>query len=165
MAEQHDVISGNAPLEAGLLEAVVETFKALSDPTRAQLVYLLTQGELSVNELCDYVDVTPSAVSHHLAKLRAIRLVRTRRAGNQVFYSVDDAHVALLFREALFHLDHVQRNLPDHPHPDHPHPDHPHPDHPHPDHPHPDHPHNASHIAPHVAHAARATQLTASEER
>ena len=42
-------------------------------------------------------------------------LVRTRRAGNQVIYSVDDAHVAALFREALYHLDHVRRNLPDHP--------------------------------------------------
>lgn len=114
MAEQHTLGATGAPLEADLLEAATETFKALSDPTRAQLVYLLTQGEYSVNELCDYVAVTPSAVSHHLAKLRAIRLVRTRRAGNQIFYSVDDAHVAALFREALAHLDHVQRNLPDH---------------------------------------------------
>lgn len=114
MAEQHELGTVGAPLDADVLEAVVETFKALGDSTRAQLVYLLTQGEYSVNELCDYVAVTPSAVSHHLAKLRAIRLVRTRRAGNQIFYSVDDAHVAGLFHEALAHLDHVQRNLPDH---------------------------------------------------
>ena len=58
--------------------------------------------------------MSASAVSHHLARLRDIRLVQTRRAGNQVFYSVDDAHVANLFREALHHLDHVKRNLPDH---------------------------------------------------
>jgi hypothetical protein len=44
-------------------------------------------------------------------------VVRTRRAGNQVFYSIDDTHVAALFREALHHLDHVRRNLPDHPYP------------------------------------------------
>jgi DNA-binding transcriptional ArsR family regulator len=99
-----------------LLTDVVEIFKAISDPTRAQLLFLLTAREYSVNDLAQYVAVTPSAVSHHLAKLRGARLVRTRRVGNQVFYAVDDAHVAALFREALSHLDHVRRNLPDHPH-------------------------------------------------
>jgi DNA-binding transcriptional ArsR family regulator len=95
----------------------VDTFKALSDPTRAQLVYLLTGGEYSVNELSRNVAVSASTVSHHLAKLRAIRLVRTRRDGTQIFYSIDDSHVAALFREALYHLDHVRQNLPDHPYP------------------------------------------------
>jgi DNA-binding transcriptional ArsR family regulator len=102
-------------LSEELLTEVVETFKALSDATRAQLIYCLTQGEFSVNQLSECVAVTPSAVSHHLAKLRAIRLVRTRREGNQIFYSVDDSHVAALFQEALYHLDHVRRHRPDHP--------------------------------------------------
>jgi ArsR family transcriptional regulator, lead/cadmium/zinc/bismuth-responsive transcriptional repressor len=97
-----------------ILKDVVNTFKALSDPTRAQLIYLLTEKEYSVNELSEQVAVTASAVSHHLAKLRAIRLVRTRREGTQIFYSIDDSHVAALFHEALYHLDHVRRNLPDH---------------------------------------------------
>lgn len=96
------------------LEAVAETFKGVSDPTRAQLVYLLTQRKYSVNELADHVPVSASGVSHLLAKLRAIRLVRTRRDGNQVYYLVDDSHVARLFHEALAHLDHVRKNLPDH---------------------------------------------------
>ncbi len=117
MTQEHPAECAPGPLPDDLLADVVETFRALSDPTRAQLVYLLTAREYSVNELAQFVDVTPSAVSHHLAKLRAIRLVRTRRSGSQVFYSIDDAHVAALFREALFHLDHVRRNLPDHPYP------------------------------------------------
>ena len=117
MTEAH-VLQGDG-LPEDLLSDVVETFKALSDPTRAQIVYLLTSQEYSVNELSDQVPVTASAVSHHLAKLRAIRLVRTRREGNQIYYSIDDYHVALLFREALFHLDHVRQNLPDHPYSDH----------------------------------------------
>jgi DNA-binding transcriptional ArsR family regulator len=115
MAQQHSLDQAATGLPADLLAAVVETFKALSDPTRAQLVYCLTLREYSVNELSQSVAVSPSAVSHHLARLRAIRLVRTRRAGSQVFYSIDDSHVAALFREALYHLDHVRRNLPDHP--------------------------------------------------
>ncbi len=94
---------------------VAEIFAALGDPTRARVVYALTRAEQSVNALAELAAASPSAVSHHLARLRRIRLVKARRAGNQVFYSVDDAHVGRLFREALYHLDHVKHNLPDHP--------------------------------------------------
>ena len=115
MPQQHPALIGAQTLTADLLTGAVEIFNALSDPTRAQLVYLLTNREYSVNELSQFVAVTPSAVSHHLAKLRAIRLVHTRREGNQIIYSIDDAHVGALFREALYHLDHVRKDLPDHP--------------------------------------------------
>ena len=115
MSNIHTIRGTNGALDSNVLFDVVEIFKLLSDPTRAQLVFLLTEREYSVNNLAAIVEVTASAVSHHLAKLRSARLVRTRRSGNQIFYSVDDAHVAALFREALYHLDHVQRNLPDHP--------------------------------------------------
>lgn len=118
MPQQHPITDQPQGLPEDILADVVATFKALSDPTRAQLVYLLTEKEYSVNELSEGVAVSPSAVSHHLAKLRAIRLVRTRREGNQIFYSIDDSHVAALFREALYHLDHVRQNLPDHPYHD-----------------------------------------------
>lgn len=117
MPQQHVVQAASDPLPEALLADVVETFKALSDPTRAQLIYLLTQGEFSVNDLSERVSISASGVSHHLARLRAIRLVRTRRNGTQIFYSIDDTHVAALFREALSHLDHVRRNLRDHPYP------------------------------------------------
>ena len=103
-----------APLSPQQVNFAAQTFAALSDSTRARIVYALTQGEQSVNALAEMAGVSASAVSHHLVRLRDIRLVKTRRAGNQVFYSVDDVHVANLFREALYHLDHVRRNLPDH---------------------------------------------------
>lgn len=115
MPNLHPSPTNSQKLPDDLLADITETFRALGDPTRAQLVFLLTQREYNVGELSAQVNVTTSAVSHHLAKLRAIRLVRTRREGNQIFYSIDDAHVGALFREALFHLDHVRRNLPDHP--------------------------------------------------
>lgn len=91
---------------------VADTFSALGDPTRARIVFALTQGEFSVNMLASMTDVSPSAVSHHLSRLRSSRLVRARRAANQVFYTIDDAHVSRLFFEALHHLDHVRQNLP-----------------------------------------------------
>ena len=102
-------------LESAQADFVAQTFAALSDPTRARIVFALTQGEQSVSALAVIAQVSLSAVSHHLARLRGIRLVKTRRAGNQVFYSVDDAHVGQLFREALDHLDHIKQGLPDHP--------------------------------------------------
>lgn len=109
MRRGHSFLDELDILPEDLLNDVVETFRMLSDPTRAQLVYLLTRQEYSVNELSEFVLVSASAVSHHLAKLRAVRLVRTRREGNQIFYSIDDRHVAALFVEALSHLDHVRQ--------------------------------------------------------
>ena len=119
MTKAHVVHEENRGLPEDLLSDVVEIFKALSDPTRAQIIFLLTKDEYSVNELSEQVPVSASAVSHHLSKLRAIRLVRNRREGNQIFYSIDDVHVAALFTEALFHMDHVRQDLPDHPYPEH----------------------------------------------
>lgn len=115
MPERHDTWQDFHFLPEELLIDIVNIFKVLSDPTRAQLVYMLTQREYSVNELSQHVSVTASAVSHHLARLRALRLVRVERRTNQIFYSIDDGHVAALFREVLSHLDHTRQNLPDHP--------------------------------------------------
>ena len=80
-----------------------------------RIVYALTKGEHSVNELAEIAGITPSATSHQLKSLRDLRVVKFRRVGTRVFYSVDDVHVAALFREALHHLAHVVHALPDHP--------------------------------------------------
>ena len=93
---------------------IADNFAALGDPSRARIIFVLTKGEQSVNALAEIAEISPSAVSHHLARLRGLRLVKTRRVANQVFYKVDDEHVAGLFREMLSHLDHIKQNLPDH---------------------------------------------------
>ena len=107
MPDNHPLQHAATQLPAPVLHDVVAMFKALSDPTRAQLIYVLTHRSCTVNELSTYVSVAPSTVSHHLAKLRDLRLVQTRREGTQIRYAIDDHHIAGLFREALFHLDHV----------------------------------------------------------
>jgi DNA-binding transcriptional ArsR family regulator len=104
-----------AQLTPELSLLVAQTFQALADPTRARIVYALTRGEHSVGELASIAHVSPSATSHHLKSLRELRLVRYRREGNRIFYTVDDAHVSALFTEALHHLAHVVYELPDHP--------------------------------------------------
>jgi DNA-binding transcriptional ArsR family regulator len=98
-----------------LLVLVVQTFEALADPTRARLLYALRKRSLCVRDLAAVSGVSESAVSHQLRYLRDRRLVRSRRRGNVVMYSVDDHHLAALFREAEYHADHVRHNRPDHP--------------------------------------------------
>src|SRR5579859_3244346 len=102
--------------EAHLL-LLVETFQALADPTRARILYALTQRPMCVRDLAILVGVSASAVSHQLRFLRDRRLVKSRREGNIIYYTVDDHHVAALFKEADYHVDHVRQGLPDHPYP------------------------------------------------
>jgi DNA-binding transcriptional ArsR family regulator len=103
-----------APPDA-LLRIVVETFKALADPTRARILYALAKQSMCVRDLALLANVSESAVSHQLRLLRDRRLVKPRRDGNVIYYALDDHHVAALFREAEYHADHVRQGFPDHP--------------------------------------------------
>jgi ArsR family transcriptional regulator len=85
---------------------LAETFRALSDPTRVRIVSLLADAELCVCDLAAVLGMSQSAVSHQLRSLRDLRLVRWRRAGRQIFYTLDDEHVADLFRRGLEHVAH-----------------------------------------------------------
>ena len=114
-AEAVEAFLAAPALTPELAVLVAQTFQALADPTRARLLYALTRGEHSVGELAAIAGISPSATSHQLKHLRDLRIVKVRRAGTYVYYSVDDVHVAGLFREALHHLAHVVYGLPDHP--------------------------------------------------
>ena len=115
-AEAVQAARAAALTEAHLL-LIVETFEALADLTRARILYALIQGPLCVRDLAILVGVSESAVSHQLRLLRDRRLVKPRREGNVIYYAVDDHHVAALFKEADYHIDHVRQGLPDHPYP------------------------------------------------
>jgi len=83
-----------------------ELFSALSDASRIRIIALLIEGEMSVSALAKESKMTESAVSHQLRGLRQMHLVRTRKSGRQVFYSLDDDHVARLFSLGLEHVQH-----------------------------------------------------------
>ncbi len=102
-------------LSPEIAQQVAQTFQALADPTRVRIIYALTKGECSVGALATLAGISPSATSHQLKTLRDLRIVRYRRAGTTIYYSVDDAHVSALFCEVLHHLAHVVYGLPDHP--------------------------------------------------
>jgi ArsR family transcriptional regulator len=93
-------------VEDSTAELLAETFKALSDPTRVRMVSLLADAELCVCDLAAVLGMSQSAVSHQLRTLRDLRLVRRRRDGRQIFYALDDEHVADLFRRGLEHVAH-----------------------------------------------------------
>jgi DNA-binding transcriptional ArsR family regulator len=100
---------------AGLLTVVVETFQTLGDPTRAKILYAVARRTLWVRDLAILVGVSESAILHQLRLLRDRRLVKPRRAGNVIYYALDDHHVAALLREAEDHAFHVRAGPPDHP--------------------------------------------------
>ncbi len=85
---------------------LAELFSTLSDASRVRIISALTSDELNVGEIAERVDLTHSAVSHHLRHLRQMRLVRSRKAGRYVYYSLDDDHVEVLFRCGLEHIQH-----------------------------------------------------------
>jgi len=82
-------------------------FAALADTTRVKLVHVLLAQELCTCDLAATLGVSESATSQHLRLLRALRLVRSRRAGKVVYHSLDDEHIALLVRVGLVHLGHT----------------------------------------------------------
>ena len=84
---------------------LAETFRVLGDPTRVRILDALAGGELCVCDLAALVSMSESAVSHQLRLLRTMRLVRPRRAGRQVFYSVDDDHILELMKLAGTHVE------------------------------------------------------------
>lgn len=85
---------------------VAELFRALSDPSRVRIISALLEGEMNISALAEYVGISESAVSHQMRGLRQMRMVRARKAGRQVFYRLDDEHVAELFRKGLDHAQH-----------------------------------------------------------
>jgi ArsR family transcriptional regulator, lead/cadmium/zinc/bismuth-responsive transcriptional repressor len=86
--------------------SLADTFKALSDPTRVRILSVLDEAELCVCDLAVALGMSQSAVSHQLHTLRTLRLVRRRRDGQHIFYTLDDEHVADLFRRGLDHVMH-----------------------------------------------------------
>lgn len=79
--------------------------KAVSNDRRLKILCYLAEGERSVNELCDLIEIGQSALSQHLAKLRFYKLVRTRRQSQNIYYSLDSSDVVYLLNALESMLD------------------------------------------------------------
>ncbi len=85
---------------------IAETFRALADTNRAKIVHTLLQQELCVCDIAGVVGISESATSQHLRILRNLRVVKSRRNGKMMYYTVDDDHIRVLLSVCLRHLGH-----------------------------------------------------------
>ena len=85
---------------------LARTFNALADPTRVRLISTLLNSELCVFDLAALVGLTQSAVSHQLRSLRDMRLVKSRRLGREILYTLDDEHIRELYQLGRSHIQH-----------------------------------------------------------
>lgn len=83
---------------------LADLFKTMGDPTRIKILYALKERELCVCDLSELLDMSASAVSHQLRVLRNNKLVKYRKEGRSVYYSLDDDHVMCLFGQGLEHV-------------------------------------------------------------
>src|SRR5215212_1532627 len=102
-------ISSHIQMRKGLLAdgaatALADTFKVLGDPTRVRILDALSRAEVPVCDLAELLGLTQSAVSHQLRLLRNTRLVKSRRDGQHIYYTLDDQHIVKLFEQGLEHV-------------------------------------------------------------
>lgn len=98
-----DAVRKNMPDDDTLLD-MAEIFKAFGDLTRTKIISALLETELCVCDISDIVGLSASAVSHQLRILRQTKLVKSRRQGKEVYYSLDDSHIAGIYKTVLEHL-------------------------------------------------------------
>lgn len=90
--------------EKHILEQIAELFKAFGDPTRVEILSLLQRGEMCVNDIAQAVELSQSAISHQLRILKQMHLIKSRRDGKNILYSLADDHVRLILETGLEHV-------------------------------------------------------------
>jgi DNA-binding transcriptional ArsR family regulator len=93
-------------LDDQVYASLAETFGALADSNRAKIVYSLAEQELCVGDIACVVGISESAVSQHLRILRTLRLVKQRKEGRLMYYSLNDDHIRTLLAVCLEHASH-----------------------------------------------------------
>ncbi len=83
---------------------VAELFKNFSDSTRIRILYCLFEKERSVSEICELLQMNQSAISHQLRFLKNSKLVKNRRSGKTIYYSLDDDHVYNIILQGIEHV-------------------------------------------------------------
>ncbi len=83
---------------------VAELFRSFSDTSRVRILYAIMDQEMNTSKLADLIGLTESAVSHHLRSLRQMYIVRARREGKEVYYSIVDPHILALFQQGVSHV-------------------------------------------------------------
>lgn len=93
-------------LSVDQINNMASIFQALGDPTRVRIIHTLIKSEVCVCDLAAVLEMTQSAISHQLRYLKNLRLVKYRKVGRMVYYSIDDEHILTLFETCLEHVSH-----------------------------------------------------------
>ena len=103
--DEKDVISitDTIPSEEELYY-LAELFKMFAEPTRIKILFVLTKGELCVGDIAQVLDMSQSSISHQLRVLKQSRLVKFRREGKTIFYSLCDDHVKTMLSQGFEHI-------------------------------------------------------------
>lgn len=88
---------------------LAETFQALGDSSRIQIVWALSHGELKVGDIAELLGMSQPQVSHHLRMLRTLHLVKRRRDGRSSYYSLDDEHIDHILRAGVEHVEDLMK--------------------------------------------------------
>lgn len=88
-------------------DRIAELFKGFADVTRVQILTLLLDGEMCVNDIAQAVELSQSAISHQLRLLKQMHLIKYRREGKNILYSLADDHVLTIIQMGLEHVEHV----------------------------------------------------------
>lgn len=104
-AEAVDRANASMPDDDALF-LVAKLHKIIGDNTRCKILFALVSGEMCVCDLANVLSMSKSSVSHQLSKLRECRVVKCRKIGKEVYYSLDDEHVSLLLSLTLTHIEH-----------------------------------------------------------
>ncbi|NLC34720.1 MAG: helix-turn-helix transcriptional regulator [Erysipelothrix sp.] len=103
--EEHDLKAiEKSLLTPKQLQDLVNLYKLFGDSTRLNILLALMNRELCVHDISEVVNVSQSAVSHQLRNLREAKLVKSRRSGKEVIYSLDDHHIEEIFKIGLTHI-------------------------------------------------------------
>ena len=96
-------VNSAMPQEEALFE-LAELFKIFGDSTRIRILYVLFESEMCVCDIAQLLGMTQSAISHQLQVLKKSKLVKYRRQGKTVFYSLADAHVRIIIGQGMEHI-------------------------------------------------------------
>ena len=88
---------------------LAEFFKMIGDPTRTKILFALDQNEMCVCDIANVLGMTKSSISHQLATLKQSGIVKYRKEGKEVYYTLDDDHVQQVFEIAIEHIQHKER--------------------------------------------------------
>lgn len=90
-------------------DKIAEFFKIVGDTTRCKIVTALSNSEMCVGDIANVLSMSKSSISHQLTKMKTAGVVKSRKSGKEVYYSLDDEHVAEIFALTVEHMEHIDR--------------------------------------------------------